>query len=58
MAYSVNRFIVEFFRGDYQQNNFGTGIKPGQQLSLFLLPVGVALAIFLWQRSRPAKREE
>ena len=59
MAYSVNRFIVEFFRGDYQQEQLWLGwIKPGQQLSLFLLPVGVALAIFLWQRSRLAKREE
>ena len=59
MAYSVNRFIVEFFRGDYQPEQLWLGwIKPGQQLSLFLLPVGIALAIFLWQRSRLAKREE
>ncbi|MBO60620.1 MAG: prolipoprotein diacylglyceryl transferase [Verrucomicrobiales bacterium] len=59
MAYSVNRFIVEFFRGDYQSEQLWLGwIKPGQQLSLFLLPVGIALAIFLWQRSRLAKRQE
>ena len=58
MAYSVNRFIVEFFRGDYQPEQLWLGwIKPGQQLSLFLLPVGIALAIFLYNAAAWPKRE-
>ena len=57
MVYSVNRFIVEFFRGDYQTEQMWLGwIKPGQQLSLFLFPVGVGLTVHLWRRSRLAKR--
>ena len=58
MVYSVNRFIVEFFRGDYQPEQMLLGwIKPGQQLSLILLPVGIALMIFLWRRSRLVKQD-
>jgi phosphatidylglycerol:prolipoprotein diacylglycerol transferase len=57
MIYSVNRFIVEFFRGDYQIEQMWLGwIKPGQQLSLFLFPVGIGLTVYLWRRSLLAKR--
>ena len=52
MAYSVNRFILESFRGDYQPEQLWLGwIKPGQQLSLLLLPTGLALLVFLRRRA-------
>ena len=51
ISYSIIRFNVEFFRGDYQLEQMWFGwIKPGQQLSLILLPVGLVLLIFLWRR--------
>ena len=54
-GYSINRFVVEFFRGDYQAEQLWFGwVKPGQQLSLFLLPIGIALIILL--RRRPLAR--
>ena len=50
-GYSVNRFVVEFFRGDYQAEQLWFGwMKPGQQLSLFLLPIGIALIVYLRRR--------
>ena len=53
VGYSVCRFAVEFFRGDYSAGELWLGwIKPGQQLSLLLLPVGVALLVFLRRRAR------
>ena len=52
-GYSVNRFVVEFFRGDYQTEQLWFGwIKPGQQLSLFLLPIGIALFVAMLRRAR------
>ncbi|MEE2614797.1 MAG: prolipoprotein diacylglyceryl transferase [Verrucomicrobiota bacterium] len=52
IVYSINRFIVEFFRGDYQFEQMWFGwIKPGQQLSMMLLPLGLVLLVFLWRRS-------
>ena len=54
-GYSINRFVVEFFRGDYQAEQLWFGwVKPGQQLSLFLLPIGITLIILL--RRRPLAR--
>ena len=54
-GYSINRFVVEFFRGDYSAEEMWFGwMKPGQQLSLFLLPIGIALIILL--RRRPLAR--
>ena len=54
-GYSINRFVVEFFRGDYQAEQLWFGwVKPGQQLCLFLLPIGIALIILL--RRRPLAR--
>ena len=54
-GYSINRFVVEFFRGDYQEEQLWFGwVKPGQQLSLFLLPIGITLIILL--RRRPLAR--
>ena len=54
-GYSINRFVVEFFRGDYQAEQLWVGwVKPGQQLSLFLLPIGITLIILL--RRRPLAR--
>ena len=51
VGYSINRFIVEFFRGDYQvEQLWFDWIKPGQQLSLFLLPIGIALIMYLRRR--------
>jgi len=48
VGYSVNRFVVEFFRGDYSAEGMWFGwMKPGQQLSLFLLPIGIALIVIL-----------
>ena len=53
VGYSVCRFAVEFFRGDYLAGELWLGwIKPGQQLSLLLLPVAVALLVFLRRRAR------
>ncbi|MAE30463.1 MAG: hypothetical protein CMO43_02515, partial [Verrucomicrobiales bacterium] len=53
VGYSICRFVVEFFRGDYAAGELWLGwIKPGQQLSLLLLPVGVALLVFLRRRAR------
>ena len=50
-GYSVNRFVVEFFRGDYQVEQLWFGwVKPGQQLSLFLLPIGIALIVYMRRR--------
>jgi len=50
-GYSINRFVVEFFRGDYQVEQLWFGwVKPGQQLSLFLLPIGIALIMYLRRR--------
>jgi len=50
-GYSINRFVVEFFRGDYQVEQLWFGwVKPGQQLSLFLLPIGIALTMCLRRR--------
>ena len=50
-GYSINRFVVEFFRGDYQVEQLWFGwVKPGQQLSLFLLPIGIALIMCLRRR--------
>jgi len=52
-GYSVNRFVVEFFRGDYQtEQQWFDWIKPGQQLSLFLLPIGIALFVAMRRRAR------
>ncbi len=52
VGYSVNRFLVELFRGDYSASQLWFDwLKPGQQLSLFLLPIGIALIIFLRRRS-------
>ena len=52
ITYSIIRFSVEFFRGDYQLEQMWFGwVKPGQQLSLILLPLGVVLLVFLWRRN-------
>ena len=51
VGYSINRFIVEFFRGDYSAGELWLGwIKPGQQLSLMLLPIGIILFFFFYLR--------
>ena len=51
VVYSINRFVIEFFRGDYQLEQMWAGwIKPGQQLSLLLLPVGLVLLGLLSRR--------
>ncbi|MBL4641354.1 MAG: prolipoprotein diacylglyceryl transferase, partial [Verrucomicrobiales bacterium] len=52
VGYSMCRFVVEFFRGDYHTDQLWFGwMKPGQQLSLFLLPTGIALIILLRRRA-------
>jgi phosphatidylglycerol:prolipoprotein diacylglycerol transferase len=57
VAYSINRFILEFFRGDYQLEQMWFGwIKPGQKLSLILLPLGLAFLFFLWLKNNLAKK--
>ena len=58
VGYSVNRFVVEFFRGDYSVEGMWFGwMKPGQQLSLFLLPIGIALIVTLRRRAT-VKRQD
>jgi phosphatidylglycerol:prolipoprotein diacylglycerol transferase len=53
VGYSMCRFAVEFFRGDYSTAELWLSwIKPGQQLSLLLLPTGLALLVFLRCRVR------
>ena len=53
VGYSVNRFVVEFFRGDYPAEQLWLGwMKPGQQLSLFLIPIGIALFVAMRHRAR------
>ena len=53
VGYSACRFVVEFFRGDYSAGELWLGwIKPGQQLSLLLLPTGIVLLLFLRRRAR------
>ena len=58
IRHQVNRFVVEFFRGDYPVEEMWFGwMKPGQQLSLFLLPIGIALIVTLRRRTM-AKRQD
>ncbi|MBT6104408.1 MAG: prolipoprotein diacylglyceryl transferase [Verrucomicrobia bacterium] len=53
VGYSLNRFAVEFFRGDYPAEQLWLGwMKPGQQLSLFLVPIGIALFVAMRRRAR------
>lgn len=50
LAYSVFRFVVEFFRGD-PRGSFVGALSPSQFQSLVLLAIGIALLVLRLKRS-------
>lgn len=50
-AYSVFRFILEFFRGD-DRGEFLGGLTPSQWQSVFMLLIAVLLTIYLFRFGR------
>jgi phosphatidylglycerol---prolipoprotein diacylglyceryl transferase len=58
LAYSVWRFVLEYFRGDHR-GDFIPGLTPSQFWSIILFLIGIAyLVVLLWQKKKqniPAK---
>ncbi len=54
MSYAWLRAFVEFFRGDYQDQQFTTLLTPGQGMGILIFSAG--LGLYLWQsrRANPA----
>lgn len=46
-AYSVWRFVIEFFRGDYR-GAFILGLSPSQWQSIFLMCITIALTVYVY----------
>ena len=47
ILYGILRFSDEFLRGDYQTKDLIFGVlKPGQFVSLFLIPIGIGMFIY------------
>ncbi len=47
--YSIGRFFIEFFRGDLDRGSVGA-LSTSQFISIFILIVGIAMAVFLSKR--------
>ena len=57
IAYSVWRFVIEFFRGDQVRGIYG-GISTSQYISVGLFAAGVLMIVFDFVKKRREKRKE
>ena len=56
MAYTLLRFVDEFLRGDYPQEQIHAGLTPAQVICLWLLPVlGLAYGAITWYNRKEKK---
>ena len=52
ILYGILRFSDEFLRGDYQTKDLFFGVlKPGQFVSLFLIPIGIGMFIYFAKKT-------
>lgn len=58
IGYAVLRFVDEFFRGDYPEEQVRSGLTPAQVICLWLLPVLVLSFAWLSWRERAKAVEE
>jgi len=56
MLYSIQRFILEFFRGDLQRGVYG-GISTSQIISIIIFAISLVWLLFVYLRSRKTKKE-